>query len=95
MLTKKYVYDEKMELIKSCIVEGKMTESEASELIDSSFNDLNVFEFTYEKNERGTFYKYYKNGEKISCNDLSPLERSYTHELFNDFMRLCDDIKAS
>lgn len=92
MITKTYVHDERLELIKECVNNG-MTEETAVQEIDSSFNNLSVFEFVYEKNENGTFYKYYKNGEKISCNDLSPLEISYTHDPFNNFMKLSGDIK--
>lgn len=91
MITKTYAYDERLELIKVCIESG-ISELQAIKEIDQSFNDLSVFELTYEKNERGVFYKYYKNGKKISCNDLSPLEKSYTHESFHDFMKLCGDI---
>ena len=93
-IIKKYIYDEKKELLKECINAG-MSENDSLMFIEVQNNNYSIFEFIYIRNEKGTFYKYFKNGEKISCNDLTPLEKSYTHKPFNDFMKCVGDLKTN
>lgn len=91
---KKYIYDEKKELLKECVNAG-MSENDSLMFIENQNENYNIFKFVYIKKERGTFYNYFKNGEKISCNDLTPLEKSYTHKPFNDFMKCVGDLKTN
>ena len=94
IFTKKYIYDEKKELLKECVNAG-MSENDSLMFIENQNENYNIFEFVYIKKERGTFYNYFKNGEKISCNDLTPLEKSYTHKPFNDFMKCVGGLKTN